>query len=153
MKKSTLTLVIIAICCWSFYFWQEKKNKDFLVDTQALICNTIRKSLQFRKENNDKFILKATRNYKNKYKVKRSKASDKVEKKLYQSIPTYLDAYFDFTNGFGYQNAIRKYDDKNYVFDEERKDLIKLYSDSLQQDLKEHAKIHSINWNQNHREV
>ncbi len=157
INKSTLVLAFLAVVCWCFYFWQEKENQEFLISTQGLISNTTDEVLQFRQEENNRFIQKAVYSLKDKNQdtsAYNKNIRNKIEQKLYNSIPKSLQDYFSLVRNFEITSIIQKYHDAEYVLDEERRNLIKNASDSLYKTLGvTKSSIRSVNWQLNDNKI
>ncbi|WP_338792546.1 hypothetical protein [Bernardetia sp. MNP-M8] len=157
VNKSTLLLAVLAVAFWCFYFWQEKENQEFLINTQGFISNATNEILQFRQKENYKFIRKATYSLKDKNQDTsdyNNNIRNKIEKKLYNFIPKSLQDYFSLVGSFEKQFILQKYYDKEYVLDEKRLNSLKNYTDSVHKVLGvKKSTIHSINWQQNDTKI
>ncbi len=150
-------MAVLAVAFWCFYFWQEKENQEFLINTQGLISNTTDEILQFRNEENNRFIQKAIYSLKDKNQdtsAYNNNIHKEIENKLYNSIPKSLQDYFSLVRSFEITSIIQKYHDAEYILDEERRNLIKNASDSLYKTLGVlKSSIRSVNWQQNDKKI
>ena len=166
-NKTTLVLAFVAVGCWCFYFWQEKENQEFILETQLLVHETTQNTISLKEEENYAFV-KSVRSsfWDSVHYVKRSFIDSSSHTYNYEKLEKHFDKItsnivLDTRNK--YEEAISDYEseflfkkkwDKNYKYNKEFRTIlvqrIKENLEAIKNQSPTFAKVTlpNVNWNE-----
>ena len=152
-NKTTLVLAFIAVGCWCFYFWQEQRNQEFILETQAIVIDFNEKSRITKHNNYDRFLRRVELSWVDSIGFVDKRPKSPIEEMFYKNIPNkyneYLWAIHEFENNFFYE---KRYDTNFKYNDDYREKLLSKIKKYLQ-NITNHPNIektdyHRIDWEQ-----
>lgn len=158
MKKtffntSTLLLAVLTVAFWCFYFWQEKKNQEFIEETQELAMEANSIKVGIINSDNYSFLEEVKRSFTDSAGYSKDMFYDfKPEKKLYHSIPKNYESYLESINSFERETSLNHTKNAKYLFIKRTRqdyiNTIKSHLEKLQNQSSYFAytNLHKVNW-------
>ncbi len=106
LNKSTFLLAVLAVAFWCFYFWQEKRNQEFIEETQGVVIDFNEKNRNREYHKNRSFIDRVNSSWVDSIGFLDKYPKSPIEETFYKNIPKeyndYLQSIYEFEREFFY---------------------------------------------------